>query len=132
MKKYIGTKIIEAEPQVKDGVDGYKVKYNDGYVSWSPKDVFDEAYREIECMSFGLALEALRKGYKVARKGWNGKGIYIEMQRPDEHSKMTQPYLYIVTSNLITDNPYAPKGLVPWLPSQTDLFGDDWLIVEFA
>ena len=78
----------------------------------------------------GLALEALRKGYKVARKGWNGKGIYIEMQRPDEHSKMTQPYLYIVTSNLITDNPYAPKGLVPWLPSQTDLFGDDWLIVE--
>lgn len=130
MKKYIGTKIIEAEPQVKDGVDGYKVKYNDGYVSWSPKDVFDDAYREIEYMSFGLALEALRKGYKVARKGWNGKGIYIEMQRPDEHSKMTQPYLYIVTSNLITDNPYAPKGLVPWLPSQTDMLGEDWLIVE--
>lgn len=130
MKKFIGTKIIYAEPQVKDGVDGYKVVYNDNYTSWSPKNVFEEAYREIDNMSFGLALEALRKGFKVARKGWNGKGIYIEMQNPDEHSKMTQPYLYIVTTNLITDNQYAPKGIVPWLPSQTDILAEDWLIIE--
>ena len=131
MKKFIGTKIIHAEPQVKDGVDGYKVVYSDNYISWSPKNVFEEAYREIDNMSFGLALEALRKGFKVARKGWNGKGIYIEMQNPDEHSKMTQPYLYIVTTNLITNNQYAPKGIVPWLPSQTDILAEDWLIVEY-
>lgn len=130
MKKFIGTKIIHAEPQVKDGVDGYKVVYSDNYISWSPKNVFEEAYREIDNMSFGLALEALRKGFKVARKGWNGKGIYIEMQNPDEHSKMTQPYLYIVTTNLITNNQYAPKGIVPWLPSQTDILAEDWLIIE--
>ena len=130
MKKFIGTKIIHAEPQLKDGVDGYKVVYNDNYTSWSPKNVFEEVYREIDNMSFGLALEALRKGFKVARKGWNGKGIYIEMQNPDEFSKMTQPYLYIVTTNLITNNQYAPKGIVPWLPSQTDILAEDWLIVE--
>jgi len=47
MDTYIGTKIICANPQVKNGIDGYKVVYPDGYVSWSPKDVFEEAYRKI-------------------------------------------------------------------------------------
>ena len=43
MEKYIGTKIIEAEPVE----EGYRVKYQDGYVSWSPKDVFEKAYLKI-------------------------------------------------------------------------------------
>lgn len=47
MKAYIGAKIIKAEPEEKDGKPGYKVVYPDGYVSWSPKDVFEQAYREI-------------------------------------------------------------------------------------
>lgn len=45
MNTYIGVKVIQAEPQVKDGRDGYKVLYPDGYVSWSPQAVFEEAYR---------------------------------------------------------------------------------------
>ena len=81
-------------------------------------------------MNFGQALEALKQGKRVARKGWNGKGIYIELQRHDEHSKMTQPYIYIVTTGLVTDNEAAPKGIVPWLASQTDMLADDWNIVE--
>lgn len=44
MKKYIGVKLIEAEPLVKDGREGYKVRYPDGYESWSPKETFEEAY----------------------------------------------------------------------------------------
>ena len=80
--------------------------------------------------TFGEALNLLRNGYKCARKGWNGKGIYIELQRPDEHSKMTQPYIYIVTTQLKTDNTYAPKGIVPWLASQTDMLATDWCVVE--
>jgi len=44
---YVGTKIILAEPQTKDGKDGYKVVYPDGYISWSPKDVFENAYRKL-------------------------------------------------------------------------------------
>lgn len=81
-------------------------------------------------MNFGEALEALKAGKKVARAGWNGKGIYIELQMPDQHSKMTLPYIYIVTNGLITDNPKAPKGVVPWLASQTDMLAEDWLIVD--
>ncbi|MBQ8618458.1 MAG: DUF2829 domain-containing protein [Kiritimatiellae bacterium] len=81
-------------------------------------------------MNFGNALEALKEGKRVARRGWNGKGIYLELQRPDAHSKMTLPYIYIVTNGLVTDNPEAPKGVVPWLASQTDLLSEDWVIVE--
>ena len=79
-------------------------------------------------MNFGQALEALKAGKRVARRGWNGKGIYLEMQRPDAHSKMTLPYIYIVTNDLVTDNPEAPKGVVPWLASQTDMLREDWYI----
>lgn len=151
MKQYIGTKIVKAWPcyrvTPKDGnfayanlgdvvttggkiEDGYRVQYEDGYLSWSPKDVFEKAYRLTDGMSFGLAIEAAKQGKKIARAGWNGKGIYLELQVPDEHSKMTLPYIYIVTSGLITDNPDAPKGVCPWLASQTDMLADDWFIVE--
>lgn len=85
---------------------------------------------EEETFDFGSAIRFLKEGKKVARKGWNGKGIYIELQRPDEHSKMTQPYIYIVTTGLQSDNPAAPRGVVPWLASQTDMLADDWVVVE--
>ena len=84
----------------------------------------------ISTFNFGEAIKYLKRGFKVARKGWNGKGIYLELQVPDEHSKMTLPYIYIVTNGLITDNPHAPKGCVPWLASQTDMLADDWVFVE--
>lgn len=47
MKKYMGFKMIQAEPMMRDGMDGYKVVYPNGYESWSPKDVFEAAYMEI-------------------------------------------------------------------------------------
>ncbi len=43
-QSYIGTKQVLAWEQEKDGQPGYAVKYPDGYISWSPKDVFEEAY----------------------------------------------------------------------------------------
>ncbi len=57
MKNYIGTKRIKATPAQKhtctkddcpEGIEGYKVEYEDGYTSWSPKDVFEKAYTEVE------------------------------------------------------------------------------------
>lgn len=77
-------------------------------------------------MNFGEALEKLKQGKKVCRKGWNGKGIFIELQVPDVNSKMTHPYIYIDTTGLQTNNPDAPKDRVPWLASQTDMLADDW------
>jgi len=71
-------------------------------------------------MDFGKALHELKAGRKVARKGWNGKGIFIELQVPDANSKMTSPYI------LQTDSKDAPKSRVPWLASQTDILSTDW------
>jgi hypothetical protein len=73
------------------------------------------------CLDFGHALAALRQGKKVARAGWNGKGMWLALQVPDAHSKMTLPYIYMST---------AQGDLVPWLASQTDVLGSDWGIVE--
>lgn len=80
-------------------------------------------------MSFGKAIEALKGTFRVAREGWNGKGIFLELQVPDEHSKMTHPYIYIDTTELQTTNEAAPKDRVPWLASQTDMLADDWYVV---
>lgn len=98
--------------------------------NWIICDDIDESTLDIQTFTFGEAISNLKRGKKVQREGWNGKGIYIEMQRPDEYSKMTLPYIYIVTNGLITDNPNAPKGVVPWLASQTDMLAEDWKIVE--
>ena len=68
-------------------------------------------------MNFGGALQALRGGESVTRAGWNGKGQFLTLQVPDEHSKMTLPYIYITT---------VQGDLVPWLASQTDLLAEDW------
>lgn len=133
MKQYIGTKIIRAERQYHlrpgDHVpnDGYKVIYPDGYESWSPAAAFDEAYRPCDAMTFGLAIEAMRKGKKVQRAGWNGKGLWLELQVPDAHSKMTLPYIFMSYPN---DAQNTPGARVPWLASQTDMLADDWRIVE--
>ena len=98
MQQFIGTKVINAKPMTRqeynyfrgwelpadeDGSDeGYLVEYLDGgkpntdrfdgYVSWSPKEVFEKAYRPVSGLNFGLATEALKQGKKVARTGWNG------------------------------------------------------------
>lgn len=82
-------------------------------------------------MDFGDVIRSMKKNpnLKFARKGWNGKGIYIQLQVPDTNSKMTLPYIYMVTDKLESDNPYAPKGIVPWLASQSDMIADDWVEV---
>lgn len=68
----------------------------------------------------GEAVKTMRNGNRVARQGWNGKGMYLELQVPDAHSKMTLPYVYMRT---------AQGDLVPWLCSQTDMLAVDWFEV---
>lgn len=69
--------------------------------------------------TIGWAVEQLQKGFRVSRAGWNGPSQYLELQVPDENSKMTLPYVYIHT---------VQGDLVPWICSQTDLLATDWVI----
>lgn len=77
-------------------------------------------------MDFGDALRFLMAGNKVARDGWNGKGLWLELQWPDDGSKMTLPYVYL---NYPDDARNTPGARVPWLASQTDMLAEDWEIV---
>jgi hypothetical protein len=77
-------------------------------------------------MDFGDALAALKRGEKVSRAGWNGKGLWLELQTPDAHSKMTLPYVFI---NYPADAVNTPGARVPWLASQTDMLAEDWRIL---
>ena len=150
MQKYIGTKIIEAVPAIRKGgkvyeedwpipksmdptEEGYKVRYPDGYESWSPKGVFEEAYRPTDCMSFGLAIEAMKKGKKVARRGWNGKNQHIELAT--RISYMTAEGVFVsVEHEAIGNKAIAFCGTsgvqMGWLASQADMLADDWEVVE--
>lgn len=50
-QEYIGTKIVTAWPETRDGKAGYAVKYEDGYTSWSPADTFEAAYLPLGVIS---------------------------------------------------------------------------------
>lgn len=70
-----------------------------------------------ETFNFGIAVDRLKSGYLVTRSGWNGKGMWLALQVPDAHSKMSRPYIYMKT---------ADGMLVPWVASQSDILADDW------
>ncbi len=73
-----------------------------------------------EKKTFGEAIEALKAGKRVARFGWNGKGMWLELQRPDANSKMSLPYIYLST---------VGGDLVPWVANQIDMLSEDWEVI---
>lgn len=70
----------------------------------------------------GWAVKQLWNGGQVRRRGWNGRGMHLALQTPDQFSKMTAPYVYMKTRD---------GQLVPWLCSQTDLLSSDWELAEY-
>lgn len=77
--------------------------------------------KTVDTFDFGTALAHLRNEKKVARGGWNGKDMWIALQKPDANSKMLRPYIYMRP---------VDDQLVPWVASQTDLLADDWFLVH--
>jgi hypothetical protein len=135
MKKYLGVKVVHAEPMSEDTFistvknqdiphnkedrPGYKVVYEDGYTSWSPKDVFEKAYRSTTGLSFGLALEAAKSGNGMRLPNWSSD-VVVKAQYPDKFSKMTAPYLYVESR----------FGKVPWKETMIELFSEEWEVVD--
>jgi len=173
MDKFYGTKHIAAKamnraeyntfrgwklPADENGADdGYLVEYldggkpnvegHDGYVSWSPKEQFENAYQPSGSMSFGHAVVAMKAGGKVARKGWNGKGMFLYYVPENEYAAQTdaaREYWKDKQTGKFGDSlgtvyvPYgayiamktAQENVVPWLASQTDVLAEDWEIID--
>ena len=167
MKDYLGVKRIKATPMNRlayneyrgwtlpsdeNGEDqGYLVEYLDSpnsnhpnherYISWSPRDVFEKAYRVADKLTFGEAIEALKTGFKVARSGWNGKGMFLfllpagTIPKSAIHDNKLREILADNGSDSFealasirmktADN----KILTGWLASQTDMLAEDWMIL---
>ncbi len=155
-KQYIRCHIVKATPMTRGDYnkyrgweipanenpadEGYHVVYPDGYESWCPKAQFEDAGRPVDGMTFGMAIEAMKRGKKVARRGWNGKGMYLWLlpatdvkrewcrdQRLIEAmgDRDTLPCLGSIRMFTATK-----EVLTGWLASQTDMLSDDWVIVE--
>ncbi len=169
MENYIGTKLISATimnradyntyrgwdlPDDEDGSDeGYLVEYLDdgepnhpshkGYISWSPKKQFDDAYQNVNCMSFGHAIKMMKLGYKVARQGWNGKGMWV-IYNPGSKGETHAMFEGSVYKNhgvdeceilphfdMYTVNSSGRRAMLPgWLASQSDMDANDWLVLD--
>lgn len=155
MKKYVGTKILQAEPMnlgdyndyrgwtIPENEDpkreGYLVAYEDGYRSWSPKEVFETAYKDCLGMTFGIAIELAKKGVKIAREGWNGKGMFVVYQKGYPQgipcNKQTAEAWGLSEGDLFKCEPYLQIKMVNgshamWVPSINDVLAEDWLILE--
>ena len=128
-------------PENENGADeGYLVEYQDGepdtaeyqgYVSWSPKEQFENSYQYPSVgMSFGHAVELLKGGHRVAREGWNGKGMWLTLVDTGYYdvgcSVVGEINLLLPWIGMKT----ADNKFVPWLASQTDVLAEDWQIVE--
>ena len=84
---------------------------------------------------FSTALDYLKSGYKVAREGWNGKGMFIFLV-PGSVFKVNRPPLLgiypegtEINYHAHVDMKTADNKVVPWLASQTDLLAEDWTLV---
>jgi hypothetical protein len=150
MPKYIGTKVVQAKPmplkdaqyvlgrEIKpatDEEDGYLVVYNDGYRSWSPKSVFEEAYHVLSAMNFGNAISVLKSGFPVRRANWSGnKFLYFVPSA--SYSAMTDIAKSIADEDgMVLYKPYiairCEDGSVGiYTPTQCDVLAEDWEIVE--
>lgn len=69
-------------------------------------------------MNFGEALERVKKGEAMRLPQWSPE-VKVMAQYPDEHSKMTAPYLYV----------NSRFGKVPWKETMVELFSEDWEVV---
>lgn len=150
MEMYIGTKIIDAEPMTRgeyakfsgrnsilaekgesENDKGYRVTYKDGYVSWSPEKVFNEAYKKSGEMNFGHALELIKRGEKVARKGWNGKGMFLFLATGKEfESENFGDKLPEIINDVICMKTAQNTICIGWLASQTDMLAEDWELIN--
>ena len=153
MVAYIGTKSVLATamtrqeyvdyrgwqlPENEDGCEPvYLVEYTDGgkpnddrhagYITMSPKEVFDNAYRQNGSLTFGDAVAALKHGQKVARSGWNGKGMWLSLI-PKSHWETTRGLEMLDGLPWIGMKTVDDK-FVPWLASQTDVLAEDWVVL---
>lgn len=139
-------------PLDEDGSDiGYIVedinaqgntKEYEGYISWVPEQVFKNTFHKMnnrKYFNYGIALEHLKNGLKVARKGWNGTNMFIyyvpAAKYPINRNKNKTMLKYADSEGYIEYQPYLALKTVndtisTWVASISDTFAEDYYIVK--
>ena len=164
-KPFIGIKMVKAVPMTLGAYNkfrgwdmpeneepknkGFLIMYPgetqpDGkdYISWSPEMPFQHGYMPTTKMDFSAALTCLKAGMKVARKGWNGKRMWIMMVPGTENASLKKGTPYHKALNTKNTGQshvsigahidmYTAQGIMQpgWLASQNDMFAEDWMVV---
>lgn len=115
--------------------DGYLVEYKDGYKSWSPKSVFEEAYREFGYpRSFGGAICLLKAGFQVRRANWSGNK-FLYFVPSESYPAMTDIEKSVAEDGMVLYKPYIAirckdGGVGFYTPTQCDVLAEDWVVVD--
>ena len=122
--------LMTIHPEGKDGETADFYMHADGRERFT-KIIGDPM--ETQSLTFGQAIEAMKAGKKVSRRGWNGKNQHIELAT--RISYMTADGVFVnVEHEAIGNNAISFCGTsgvqMGWLASQADMLADDWEIVE--
>lgn len=112
------TKRVTLSVEERNGKEGCRVEYQDGYVSWAPADVIMRDYRTVTggFMTFGQALESLKLGKKVRREKW-------------KHFVARSPYVMMIDDvafRVELDAGAQSPVVTPYKPSNSEMFANDW------
>jgi hypothetical protein len=166
-KSYVGLKALDGLPMTRGDYNklrgwsiptdenpkdaGYLVVYpkdkqpkGEIYISWSPKAVFEDAYMENGKLSFGAAVYLAKKmGAKVARAGWNGKGMWViyvpgtkkaELREGTPYARHLPKRKFIEILphfDMYTINAVGRRAMLPgWAASSSDVDAEDWCVVK--
>lgn len=110
------------------------------YVNWVTKQVFEDSYTKLEgeenqSMTFGMAIEAMKKGEKVAREGWNGKGMFAYYVPANAYPAQTKAAKsHFGQDGMVPYRAYialktAQEDIAMWSPSGSDALAIDWMVV---
>ena len=125
-------------------IGDYVVTQEDGYVYLNPKDVFERKYRRPDLdpvrrpfgQDFSYALDALKAGKRVARAGWNGKGMFVYLVPPASYPVQTgAAKAHFGEGSMVPYNAYLAIKTVhetvsTWVPSVNDCLANDWQLVD--
>ena len=164
MKTSIGTKVVKSYPMTKKEYCDYRgwavpegenpdepvylIEYeadpkskpnhidHKGYISMSPKHVFDKAYKSNGELTFGMAIMAMKEGKKISRTGWNGADMFLYYVPAAKYKAQTSVIMDMgYEDGLIPYRAYmalktAQGDIATWSPSGSDALAEDWVIID--
>lgn len=146
---YLGVYIETLEGKMLANYGDYIIKGVNGEFYPCKPDIFEKTYDEADSptsMGLGDAIEVLKQGGAIRRKGWNGKGLFVVKQIPAHITEEIIPKMQSLpqsakdiimsrenkvidyTSQMLIINPDGRAD--SWVPSVSDVFAEDWEIVE--